>query len=158
MNAQFFTTDKKPFLEEDKESVSEVIIRIENEIFGSDNDVQTIQDATKILFQKIEPQQIESINVSQRPSLLLQDQAPTHDNFAQSLNLLKEGITGYKYNFKNNKFRKLTIKLSKDYKSIMYIDDMRFNNTRMISLEKFTGIIYGGLSDNFGKHRKVLRR
>ena len=53
MNAQFFTTDKKPFLEEDKESVSEVIIRIENEIFGSDNDVQTIQDATKILFQKI---------------------------------------------------------------------------------------------------------
>ena len=161
MNAQFFTTNKKTNFEEDKESVSEVIIRIENEneMFGSDNDIQTIQDATKILFQKIEPQEVESIIAGQRPNLLLQpDQVSIHDNFAQSLNLLKDGITGYKYNFKNNKFRKLTIKLSKDYKSIMYIDDMRFNNTRMINLEKFTGIIYGGLSDNFCKHRKVLRR
>ena len=42
MNAQFFTTDKKPDLEEDKESVSEVMIRIQNEIDGSDNDIQTI--------------------------------------------------------------------------------------------------------------------
>ena len=42
MNAQFFTTDKKTLLEEDKESVSEVMIRIQNEIDGSDNDVQTI--------------------------------------------------------------------------------------------------------------------
>ena len=42
MNAQFFTTDKKAPLEEDKESVSEVMIRIQNEIDGSDNDVQTI--------------------------------------------------------------------------------------------------------------------
>ena len=42
MNAQFYTTDKKTLLEEDKESVSEVMIRIQNEIDGSDNDVQTI--------------------------------------------------------------------------------------------------------------------
>ena len=44
MNAQFFTTNKKTNFEEDKESVSEVIIRIENEneMFGSDNDIQTI--------------------------------------------------------------------------------------------------------------------
>ena len=71
---------------------------------------------------------------------------------------MKDGISGYKYNFKNNKYRKLTIKLSKDGLNIMYIDDMRFNNTRMINLDKFTGIIYGGLSDNFCKHRRALRR
>ena len=69
MNAQFFTTNKKTNFEEDKESVSEVIIRIENEneMFGSDNDIQTIQDATKILFQKIEPQEVERIIAGQRP-------------------------------------------------------------------------------------------
>ena len=42
MNARFFTTDKKGYPDEDKESVSEVIIRIQNEIDGSDNDIQTI--------------------------------------------------------------------------------------------------------------------
>ena len=77
------------------------------------------------------------------------EQVPIHDSLAKSLTLLQEGISGYKYNFKNNKYRKLTIKLSKDSRNIMYIDDMRFNNTRMINLDKFMGLIYGDSSDNF---------
>ena len=43
MNAQLFTTDKKQCgIEEDKESESEVIVQIQEEMFGSDNDIQTI--------------------------------------------------------------------------------------------------------------------
>ena len=115
MNAQLISPNLD---EEDKESISEVMIRIQNEIDGSDNDVQTVQDATKILFQKIDPREVENIAAAAagpKPLLFLQyEQTPIHESLAKSQNRLKDGIIGYKYNFKNNKFRKLTIKLSKD--------------------------------------------
>ena len=38
------------------------------------------------------------------------------------------------------------------------IEWLAFSGPTILKLQKFTGIIYGGKTDNFKKHRKLLRR
>ena len=76
--------------------------------------------------------------------------------------MLRFGIVGFKYNYKNNKFRKIVIQLSFDLKKIIYQDIKEtksvFNGQSNVKLIKFKSVIYGGITDNFKKHRRVLRR
>ena len=62
--------------------------------------------------------------------------------------MLRFGIVGFKYNYKNNKFRKIVIQLSFDLKKIIYQDIKEtksvFNGQSNVKLIKFKSVIYGG--------------
>ena len=83
------------------------------------------------------------IDLWQRPT-------PAYNDFEKCKRLLRFGIVGYKYNYKNNKSRKIMIQLSADLTKIVY-QDMKengnwqvFSGTSTLKLAKFTGLIYGG--------------
>ena len=58
-------------------------------------------------------------------------------------------------------FKRAIIQLSGDLKKISY-NDMNNRGIMKISssvnLDKFSGVIYGGQTENFKKHKRALRR
>ena len=70
-------------------------------------------------------------------------------------------MVGYKYNYKNQMFKKSLIQLSADAKKISYNDMNKKGIIKMsssVNLDKFSGVIYGGHTENFKKHKRALRR
>ena len=73
-------------------------------------------------------------------------------------------MIGHKYNYKNNKSRKIILTLSPDYTKLVYHDAKDINNWGMfqsstsVKLSKFSDLSYGGKSENFKKHRRLMRR
>ena len=87
-----------------------------------------------------------------------------HDQFIRCKKLLQFGLVGYKFNYKNQMFKKALIQLSSDMKKINY-NDMNsrgsmqmFKKSSSVNLDKFSGVIYGGQTENFKKHKRALRR
>ena len=76
--------------------------------------------------------------------------------------MLSFGIVGTKYNYKNNKYRKVVLQLSSDRKKIMYQDLKEgnftlFKSSTSLKIARFTNLAYGGQSENFKRHRRLLR-
>ena len=95
---------------------------------------------------------------------LLTQPTPAYNDIEKCMRLMSFGIVGTKYNFKNNKFRKVILQLSADRTKITYQDYEKqgnfnlFSGSTSLKLAKFTEVIYGGRLENFRKHRRVLRR
>ena len=56
-------------------------------------------------------------------------------------------MVGYKYNYKNQMFKKALIQLSGDAKKVSYNDMNKKGIMKMsssVNLDKFSGVIYGG--------------
>ena len=89
---------------------------------------------------------------------------PSYNDYSKCIQLLRFGITCYKYNYKNNKYRRIVLQLSPDQTKILYQDFKETGNWQVFSsstnkkIAKFNGLIYGGRTDNFKKHRRFQRR
>lgn len=70
----------------------------------------------------------------------------------------------HRYNFKNKKITKIIISLDSSLTKLVCVDAKNqgswnlFGNSTSYKLSSFKKIIYGGTTDNFKKHRRILRR
>jgi len=77
---------------------------------------------------------------------------------------MKFGVTAFKYNFKNNKHRKIVVSLSPDLSKLVYHDAKEsgawqvFGSSTSVRLTNFKDVVYGGTTANFKKHQKLLQR
>ena len=99
---------------------------------------------------------------------MLTQPTPSYNELDKCLRLMSYGIECVKYNYKNNRFRKVFLQISSDRKKILYRDvkDQHsqggnftlFSSSTSLKISKFTNVVYGGRTENFKKHRKILRR
>ena len=74
------------------------------------------------------------------------------------------GIVAHKYNMKNQKAVKVIISLDSSLTKLIYKDANTlgawklFDDATAIQLSKFQDLIYGGTTENFKRHRRLLRR
>ena len=74
------------------------------------------------------------------------------------------GVVGCKYNFKNRKSRRIVLQLSACKTKLLYQDAKErgswqvFSGSTSVRLSKFKGLEYGGLTENFKRHRRILGR
>jgi hypothetical protein len=90
---------------------------------------------------------------------------PSYNDLSSCLRLLRFGIVGHKYNFKNNSYRKIVLQISEDLQRLQYQNlTEKTSNWQVIrgattqKLSRFSGIVFGGTTSNFKKHRRILRR
>ena len=84
--------------------------------------------------------------------------------YEQHCKILTRGIPALKYNFSNDKIKSVIIHLSADRKSFEYsahsshrgFYDKLIGRTKVRSFKDFTGLLYGGQTMSFGRHKKSL--
>ena len=138
---------------------------VNNDTNLSANEAQAIQDATKILFEPIDEKEIEDLESKNKSLIeLLTQPTPSYNDLEKCMRLMSYGIVGTKYNYKNNKYRKVVLQISSDRKKILYQDVKEqsnfalFNGSTSLKVSKFNDVTYGGRTENFKKHRRILRR
>ena len=138
---------------------------VNNDTNLSANEAQAIQDATKILFEPIDEKEIEDLELKNKSLIdLLTQPTPSYNDLEKCMRLMSYGIVGTKYNYKNNKYRRVVMQISSDRKKILYQDVKEqgnftlFNSSTSLKISKFTDVKYGGQTENFKKHRRILRR
>ena len=74
-----------------------------------------MQDARKILFEKIGEDELQDLAKKDKSLIELWTQpTPAYNDYDKCKRLLRFGLVCYKYNYKNNKFRKIVIQVSSD--------------------------------------------
>ena len=113
------------------------------------------------MFQTIDKKELKDLANKNKTLVELWTQpTPSYNDYVKCLRLLNFGIMGHKYNFKNNKNRKIVITLSPDNTKLVYHDANKggmFQSSTSVKLSKFHGITFGGAVENFKKHRRLLR-
>ena len=122
-----------------------------------------LEEANKILNEVIPPEEIEFIEKKQRNVELHPFHQPKHNDLASCINLMKSGFAVTKYNLKNGKSRRVLLRLSACRSKLVYTDMEEKKGLRKLlgpsvkTLKHYAGVIYGGKTHNFAKHRKIVK-
>ena len=70
--------------------------------------------------------------------------------------MLREGIPAVKFNFSNDQVREVMIYLADDGQSFEYTTDSLITRRRKCKFGLFNGLLYGGQTMSFSRHKKRL--
>ena len=126
-----------------------------------------ISDAEKIFLHKVDDKELDSLKKKQKTmDQLLQQRPPSYNSFDQCKRLLMMGVIAHVYSFKGKNYFKVIITYDKNSQKLIFknVDNQRcssyklFGNSYSFKLSKFKDLVYGGLTENFKRHRALLQR
>ena len=122
-----------------------------------------MKEAEKILHQPVPLEEVKQIERKQNYTQVDPIMKRSYDNIASCYSMMSMGFIATKYNFQNSTSRKVIVRLSACRTKLVYTDLAEKKGLRSLlgpsvkSMAKFQGIIYGGKTPNFRKHRQLVR-
>ena len=126
------------------------------------SDDSIVQDCAPIFDQQFDEEYIGQIK--DKLKYTIGETKPYYTNYERCCRVLENGIPAIKFNFTNEKIKHVTIRLVKNRTALEYVTEEPatsfcakvFCQKSKVPMSTFSGLIYGGSTMSFGRHKKRL--